>query len=172
MLSNPRRVVRPISIRFVGFETLTPSSFSPDHDPAGTHIQDLFHTLREAIASFDFDLPAEVYGISCPADDANPPQLIRYFAGIPTPDVDVEGLEEITVTPGAYFAVTYEGTIGEFDRAINEIYGPVFSASGYEFREGLHLEIYPANWDPQDPNARMDVLIPISSTEGNEGTLA
>jgi len=106
-----------------------------------------------------------VFGITSPADDAVPPQLIRYLAGIPAPDDYSGQLADITVAPGAYFAVTYEGTITNFDDAVGEIYGDVFNQSGYQFRDGLHLEMYPSDWDPQNAHSRMDVLIPILAND-------
>ena len=148
---------------FIGLATTTPSSFSPDHDVNGTQIGELFEKVRHELRAAGVDVVDELVGISRPADAVIPPQLIWYFAGYESPSLSTDSLDKLVVPAGDYFAVTYQGPITGFDAAVNEVYGTIFPDSGLTPRDGLHLEVYPADWDRHNENSRMDILIPIAS---------
>jgi predicted transcriptional regulator YdeE len=149
--------------RFIGLATTTPSSFSPDHDVTGVQVGELFQQLTNELTATGVDNFEELVGISRPADAVIPPQLLWYFAGYESQSLSVDSLDELVVPAGDYFAVTYQGAITGFDAAVNEIYGTIFPDSGLTPRDGLHLEVYPADWDRHDEHSRMDILIPIAS---------
>ena len=163
MLSSFRIASFTTPRRCIGLATTTPSSFSPEHDVNGAQVGELFQQLTDELTALGIDGFEELVGISRPADAVIPPQLIWYFAGYESLSLSVDSLDELVVPAGDYFAVTYQGPITGFDAAVNEVYGTIFPDSGLTPRDGLHLEIYPADWDRHDENSCMDILIPIAS---------
>gem|GEM_PF-489279 len=161
MLSSFRITSFTTPRRFVGIATTTPSSFSPVHDVNGAQIGELFQQLKNELQTAGVDDFDELVGISRPADAVIPPQLIWYFARYENPSLSLVSLEELLVPAGDYFVVTYHGPMTGFDAAVNEVYGTIFPESGLTPRDGLHLEIYPADWDGRDEQSHMDILIPI-----------
>jgi predicted transcriptional regulator YdeE len=47
------------------------------------------------------------------------------------------------------------------DKGFQDAYMNAFPASGLKSREGQHLEIYGAEYDPDSPIAKFRILIPV-----------
>ena len=124
-------------------------------------VPQLIEKVRAALLDQGISTDCDFFGISWPADELSPPMMINFFAGIESDIAGDDDFEEIVVTPGNYFATTYEGSMANFDEAIIEIYGPTLENSGHQVRDGLHLEIYGSSFDPNSETSLVDVLIPV-----------
>jgi len=169
LLSHPHRASFPEAVRYLGFATVTPSSFNPDHDPDGAQIQSLFQNLRGALDAAGL-LYHELVGISFPADELLPPQHIHYVAALAHDNAVIDGMTEVIVPAGDYFVATYQGPLITFDAAVNDFYMTLVPASGYAPRDGYHLEKYPSTWRGR-PTDTMQLMLPIAAeliTGGND----
>lgn len=72
-----------------------------------------------------------------------------------------EGMEAYTMRGGTYAVFLHEGSAATFPRTMQHIFGTWLPASGYALDDREYFEVLPANYRPDDPNAREEVWIPI-----------
>lgn len=160
MIHSPRTFTFAHTKHFIGRQIIVASSFSSDYAESSTKVSQLFDAVKElgSCAGFASNLP--LFGISWPADHKVPPLLVSYFAGFEAAG-SVDGLDEISVPSGRYFAMTFEGPLSDFDESLRKIYEEGLTGSGECVREGRHLEIYQPACDPTTATVVVDVCIPI-----------
>ena len=62
---------------------------------------------------------------------------------------------------GNYFEYKYVGAAADIDKGFLRAYAKELPASGLNSREGQHLELYGADYDPQAPIIKFSILIPV-----------
>ena len=108
------------------------------------------------------NLEREMYGVSWPADDQTPPQLINYFVGfVDAGENYPANFQGLGLEGGNYFEYKYVGPAAEIDHGFLKAYTEALPSSGLTSREGQHLEIYSADYDPQAPVIKFSILIPV-----------
>ena len=101
-----------------------------------------------------------MYGVSWPADANVPPQHVHYFCGIEAV-TELEGFEPLQLEGGLYFQYNCEVLAVDMDKGFQNAYMVAMPESGFQGREGQHLEIYGDEYDPDSPIARFRILIPV-----------
>lgn len=146
-----------------GIRRIVPSSFNDalasGENSADAIWQEFIPTVIEAGLS-----PQRVmYGVSWPADELTPPQHVHYFAGFELGEDEsvTDGFEELEVEGGNYFTYIYVGSMKSVDAGFLNAYNVAFPDSGLTPREGQHLEIYPADYDPSAEVTTFQILIPV-----------
>ena len=150
-------IINPFKL--AGIQRNGPSSFNQDPRAGGEFSNKLWHEFIDKVISAGISLEQDMYGVSWPADDLTPPQLITYFCGFKS-DLDVAGFETLQVEGGNYFEYRYEGYAVDIDKGFQDAYMKAFPASGLKGRAGQHLEIYGEEYDPNAPISIFKILIP------------
>ena len=136
-----------------------PSSFNNDTDAGADFSSKIWHEFIEKVISSGVRLDQDMYGISWPADDQTPPQLITYFCGFKS-EVDIEGFDTLQIDGGNYFEYRYEGFVVDIQKGFQNAYLNSFPNSGLKARDGQHIEIYGDEYDPDSPISIFKILIP------------
>ena len=144
----------------VGIQATGPSSFNVEENSGAKFGDQLWHEFIEMVVSKDLSLERDMYGVSWPADDQTPPQIITYFCGFES-DQDIDGFDSLNLNGGNYFQYNAEVLAVDMDKAFQDAYMKALPASGLKAREGQHLEIYGDEYDPDSPVAKFKILIPV-----------
>jgi AraC family transcriptional regulator len=144
----------------IGVQEVGPSSFNEAEHAGAAFGEQLWRRLIATMLEAGLPLDMDMYGVSWPADDLEPPQLIHYFCGFESSD-EVPGLSPLAVEGGSYLQVRHSGPAGDIDGAFHNAYLRVLPESGQRPREGQHLEIYGEEYDPESSVAEFRILIPI-----------
>ena len=142
-----------------GIQKTGPSSFNKEDNAGADFGNKLWHEFIDKVLAAGIPLDQDMYGVSWPADDQTPPQLITYFCGFKS-DKDVAGFESLQVNGGNYFEYRYEGYAVDIDKGFQDAYMNAFPTSGLKDRAGQHLEIYGEEYDPNAPISIFKILIP------------
>lgn len=153
-------LVRIAPFKLAGIEKTGPSSFNVEENAGGNFSNNLWHEFIDKVIAAGLSLEQDMYGVSWPADDQTPPQVISYFCGFKS-DNEVEGFETLDVKGGNYFEYRYEGFAVDIDKGFQAAYMNAFPASGLKGRIGQHLEIYGEEYDPNAPISIFKILIPV-----------
>ena len=122
----------------------------------------MWKKLIPQMITANLNLEREMYGVSWPADDQTPPQLINYFVGfVDASEKYPDNFRELFLEGGNYFEYKYVGAAADIDKGFLRAYTEELSASGLNSREGQHLELYGADYDPQAPIIKFSILIPV-----------
>lgn len=70
-----------------------------------------------------------------------------------------EGMESFSFPAGELAKFTHKGSPAGIEKTIKYIFGTWLPSSKRKLREGLELEIYPAGYNPQDPNAQFEYCL-------------
>ena len=147
------------SFKLAGIQRNGPSSFNQDPSAGGEFSNKLWHEFIDKAIAAGISLNQDMYGVSWPADDQTPPQLITYFCGFKS-DEEVQGFDLLEVHGGNYFEYRYEGYAVDIDKGFQDAYVNAFPASGLKARSGQHLELYGEEYDPNAPISIFKILIP------------
>ena len=142
-----------------GIQETGPSTFNDDAKAAADFSSKLWHEFIDKVINSGIRLDQEMFGISWPADDQTPPQLVTYFCGFKS-DFEVKGFESLQVEGGNYFDYRYEGYVVDIAKGFHDAYLKAFPSSGLEARAGQHIEIYGDEYDPDSPISIFKILIP------------
>lgn len=145
--------------KLAGIQKIGPSSFNDAENAGADFGNKLWHEFIDKVIASGIALDQDMYGVSWPADDHTPPQLITYFCGFKS-DANVQGFETLYVEGGNYFEYRYEGFAVDIDKGFQDAYMSAFPASGLKGRAGQHLEIYGDEYDPDAPISIFKILIP------------
>ena len=145
-----------------GIQKIGPSSFNDEANAGAKFGDSMWQKFIPMVTGAGLSLERKMYGVSWPADENAPPQLINYFVGFETPD-DFSGpeFESFTVPGGGYFQYQYSGSMQNVDHGFNDAYVNALPASGLIPRQGLHLELYPEYYDPTAFEVTFEILIPV-----------
>jgi predicted transcriptional regulator YdeE len=148
--------------KIVGIVEIGPSSFNEVENSGAKFGDSMWQKFIPMVAGKGLSLERKMYGVSWPADDQVPPQLINYFVGFEIEDgISTENFQELPLEGGAYFEYVYKGPIQEIDNGFMEAYMNALPSSGLMSREGQHLEIYPTDYDPSASEITFQILIPV-----------
>ena len=136
-----------------------PSTFNKDTNVGANFSSKIWHEFIDKVISSGIKLDQDMFGISWPADDQTPPQLVSYFCGFKS-DIDIDGFESLQVEGGNYFEYRYEGYVVDIAKGFQEAYMNALPSSGLKPREGQHIEIYGDEYDPDSPVSIFKILIP------------
>ena len=145
--------------KLAGIQKTGPSSFNKEENAGADFGNKLWHEFIDKVMAAGIPLEQDMYGVSWPADDQTPPQLITYFCGFKS-DATVDGFELLEVEGGNYFEYRFEGYAVDIDKGFQDAYMNAFPASGLKGRSGQHLEIYGEEYDPNAPISIFRILIP------------
>jgi predicted transcriptional regulator YdeE len=143
-----------------GLQSVGPSSFNDAEKSGAQFSQKLWIALIEKMIAAGLPLDGLMYGVSWPADNLTPPQEIFYFCGFESA-TPVEGFNCLELEGGSYFEYKCEVPADNLDLGFHEAYMVAMPASGLKNRDGQHLELYGAEYDPNSPIARFSILIPV-----------
>jgi predicted transcriptional regulator YdeE len=143
-----------------GIQAKGPSSFNDVEQSGAKFASDLWHQLIEKIIEADLPLDNLMYGVSWPADGLTPPQEVFYFCGFES-ESSIPGFDSLTLEGGNYFEYKSEVPATDLNQGFQEAYMVAMPASGFQGREGQHLELYGAEYDPESPIAKFTILIPV-----------
>lgn len=137
-----------------------PSSFNSVPGSGAEFGKKLWREFVEKLGDLNISLSENMFGVSWPADDQVPPQEIYYFCGLELSEPTSE-LAALTLEGGNYFEFSCDVLAEEIDLAFHEAYTKALPASGFVGREGQHIEIYGAEYDPNSDRAKFRILIPV-----------
>lgn len=159
MASNEKHIFT--SKQLVGLQAIGPSSFN--QESSGTAFSDaMWKNLISQMSELNLPLQRAMYGVSWPADEKTPPDLIHYFVGFESNNVfEGEAFDRLDVESGNYFKYTYRGPASEVDRGFQAAYMIAFPASGLTSRSGKHIEVYPEDIDMTAMEISFEILIPV-----------
>ena len=149
------------SIKLIGISDIGPSSFNLNSDGAafGTLLWQKFFTK---LSENNIPINQMLYGVSWPADEKTPPDLIHYFVGLEkSEEILLKDFSELDLQGGNYFSYKYQGSPAGIDAGFQDAYMNQFPKSGFEPRVGQHLEIYSDYFDSNSENIDFQILIPI-----------
>lgn len=144
----------------VGIQETGPSSFNVVENSGAEFGAQLWYKFIDKMISAGITPDKTMYGVSWPADDQTPPQIITYFCGFES-DQDIDGFDSLNLNGGNYFQYNAEVLAVDMDKAFQDAYMKALPASGLKAREGQHLEIYGDEYDPDSPVAKFKILIPV-----------
>jgi predicted transcriptional regulator YdeE len=145
-----------------GIKETGPSSFNTEEKSGSNFGAQLWGKFIPLLVSSGISLNRKMYGVSWPADNATPPQIINYFVGIEFEDILVDGVfEKLELIGGNYFKFEYSGPSSEIDKGFLNAYMNAFPDSGLSPRDGQHLEVYPVDFDPSASLIQFEILIPV-----------
>jgi predicted transcriptional regulator YdeE len=145
--------------KLAGIQKTGPSSFNKEENAGADFGNKLWHEFIDKVIAAGIPLEQDMYGVSWPADDQTPPQLITYFCGFKS-NAPVDEFELLEVEGGNYFEYRFEGYAVDVDKGFQDAYMNAFLASGLKGRAGQHLEIYGEEYDPNAPISIFRILIP------------
>ena len=147
--------------KLIGISEIGPSSFNLNSDGAGFGAF-LWQKFFTKLSENNIPRNQTMYGVSWPADEKNPPDLICYFVGFEkSGEIIPKDFSELDLQGGNYFSYEYQGSPAGIDSGFQDAYLNQFPKSGFEPREGQHLEIYPNYFDSNSKNIDFQILIPI-----------
>ena len=150
-------------ITLFGIQETGPSSFNEIENSGSEFGSKLWIKFIELVVGGGVSTNRKMYGVSWPADEHTPPQIINYFTGIASPDnLGINTLKKLEILGGNYFKYEYIGSPLEIDKGFFEAYTVALPASGFVGRDGQHLEIYPEDYDPNASVIRFEILIPVN----------
>ena len=153
----------------MGLQEKGPSSFNTSENGIdfGSALWKKFtHILSEG----DLSLQQTMYGVSWPADEKTPPDLIHYFVGIEKHNKELPvDLVKLQVEGGEYFRYEYKGPLTSIDQGFQDAYMNALPRSGFVSRVGQHLEIYRKGFDPYSPVTSFEILIPVCKPQEDGG---
>lgn len=144
----------------IGLQEVGPSSFNVDESSGQAFGEKLWYRFIDVLVKNSIGMDQVMYGVSWPADDQIPPQMIHYFCGIEF-DSDIEGLTKLDLEGGNYFDYKCEVDAKKLDDGFRDAYMDAFPASGFVGRVGQHIELYEADYDPTSEIAKFHILIPV-----------
>ena len=148
--------------KLVGIKRTGASSFNEQEGSGAQFAASVWQEFIPQVVATGLSPQRVMYGVSWPADEFTPPQNVHYFAGFePVEGVVPDGMEELELTGGNYFTYIYVGDIQKIDEGFQNAYNVAFPASGLKGREGQHLEVYPADYDPSSAVITFEILIPV-----------
>jgi len=146
----------------LGIQEIGPSSFNDEMNAGSKFGDSMWAKFIPMVGATGLSLEREMFGVSWPADELTPPQHIHYFVGFELPEGFTHPeFEHFELPGGGYFSYTYTGSMQEVDRGFADAYMNALPASGLTPREGLHLEVYPADYDPTASEVTFQILIPV-----------
>jgi predicted transcriptional regulator YdeE len=129
-------------ITLVGIGEIGPSSFNLNSDGAGFGAL-LWQKFFTKLSENNIPIHQMLYGVSWPADEKTPPDLIHYFVGLEkSGEILSKDFSELDLKGGNYFSYRYQGAPASIDAGFQDAYMNHFPKSGLEPRDGQHLEIY------------------------------
>ena len=150
------------SITLVGIQQLGPSSFNDEANSGSKFADRVWQDFIPKVINAGFSTERIMYGISWPADEFTPPQTIHYFAGFEEQSDEIPaGFEKFHLEGGNYFSYTYTGSMRDVDSGFIDAYTIALPQSGLVSREGQHLEVYPADYNPAAEIVTFEILIPV-----------
>ena len=160
LLTKSMIKIEPFTI--VGISEIGPSSFNNSEGSGAKFADTVWQKFIPMVLNAGLSSQRVMYGVSWPADANVPPQEIHYFAGFELkPGEPSAGFKSLDITGGNYFAHTYIGSMANIDLGFMDAYTVALPGSGLSNREGQHLEVYPANYDPAAPEITFQILIPV-----------
>ncbi len=144
----------------VGIQAKGPSSFNEVEQSGSKFSEQLWREFIGKLVESGISLDRDMYGVSWPADDLTPPQYVHYFCGFES-DEKVAGLTSLMLEGGNYFQYNCEVLAVDINKGFQNAYLVAMPSSGFQSRDGQHLEIYGDEYDPDSPVARFRILIPI-----------
>lgn len=145
----------------VGIQEIGPSSFNQQMDGSDFGAA-LWKKLFSMLGEINLPLSEKMYGVSWPADNLTPPDVIHFFVGFEKKDRELPGtFISLNLEGGNYFAYQYSGPISAIDDAYQKAYLEALPQSGFSGREGQHLELYEAEVDLNSPEITFTILIPV-----------
>lgn len=148
--------------KLLGIKHIGPSSFNNDEGSGAKFAEAIWQEFIPKIIEAGLSPQRVMYGVSWPADDFTPPQNVHYFVGFEHDSQMLPaGLEELQLTGGNYFTYTFVGDAQKIDEGFQNAYNVAFPAAGLTGRDGQHLEIYPADYDPSAAAISFEILIPV-----------
>ena len=146
----------------VGIQKVGPSSFSVEANSGSKFADQIWQEFIPQVIGSGISVERVMYGVSWPADENTPPQLIHYFAGFElAPEEVPAGFEKFELVGGNYFSYTYTGSMRDVDSGFIDAYTVALPQSGLVGREGQHLEVYPADYNPSAEVVTFEILIPV-----------
>lgn len=94
--------------------------------------------------------------------DNHPEARIPYWAGVVAPLANDPGLSRLSVPAQQYAVVPCHGPIAQLEHLIDWFIQSWLPDSGYCGVNGFDLEVYPPNFEPQNPDARMEYWVPVT----------
>lgn len=156
------RVHQPAT-QLVGLQAVGASSFAADPDAGKKFADSMWLRLIPAMIEAGLPIERAMFGVSWPADDLTPPQEVHYFVGYAKTAEPVPGeFVELALEGGSYFEYVYMGAPSAIDTGFTDAYMSAMPASGFQGREGQHLELYPDDYNPQAETITFKILIPIA----------
>lgn len=73
-----------------------------------------------------------------------------------------DGMESYALTGGRYAVFVHQGPASAAPKTMQYIFGEWLPSSEYELDDREHFEVLPESYDPQDPQAREEVWIPVN----------
>jgi predicted transcriptional regulator YdeE len=146
----------------IGIHKVGPSSFNDELDSGSKFADQIWKVFIPQVIDAGISVERIMYGVSWPADENTPPQLIHYFAGFEpdTEDVPAE-FDKLELEDGNYFSYIYTGSMRGVDSGFIDAYTVELPQSGLVGREGQHIEIYPVNFNPLAELVTFEILIPV-----------
>ena len=146
----------------IGIHKIGPSSFNDEANSGSKFADQIWQEFIPQVIGAGISAERVMYGVSWPADENTPPQLIHYFAGFEPDSVEVPaGFEKFELEGGNYFSYTYTGSMRDVDSGFIDAYTVALPQSGLVGREGQHLEVYPADYNPSAEVVTFEILIPV-----------
>ena len=142
-----------------GIQSTGPSIFNQEENAGAEFSSKIWHEFIDRVIAAGISLDQDMYGISWPADENMPPQVVTYFCGFKS-DFDVGGFESLRIDGGNYFEYRYEGYVVDIEKGFEDAYMNAFPSSGLKGRTGQHIEIYGDEYDPNAPISIFKILIP------------
>ena len=148
--------------KLVGIKRVGASSFNEQEGSGAQFAAAVWREFIPLVIAAGLSPQRTMYGVSWPADEFTPPQNVHYFAGFEPVEGKVPAdMEALQLTGGNYFTYVFVGGIQKIDQGFQNAYSVAFPASGLMGRDGQHLEIYPADYDPSAEVITFEILIPI-----------
>ena len=98
---------------------------------------------------------------------------ISYLAGVEATGGKVPaGFERITIPAGRYAVFTHHGPAATLRDTVAAIWNSYLPQADFRTTGAPDFELYPAGYDPTDPNGRVEVWVPVAMSEGDPAATA
>ena len=137
-------------------------SATQENSNAATVIGPLWAEMSKLFFSMKLDRDANPVGYGAMWKIEGEPGSMLYFAGYGINQIpeDLGGLEVLTLRPTKYAFIEHIGPMSELPAKIKSFYSDLLPSSGIQRVDGIDLEIYHENENPELP-PRVIVAAPV-----------
>ena len=149
-------------LKLVGFSAPFRGVFdeNPNNDQV---IPGLWQKLMQQVHQIKNQVEGEIFGVvDCKMIDGNEKLEYRAMVQVNNFDAVPEGMDSFIFPKGKLAKFTHKGSLDGIDKTVKYALGTWLPQTNYKLREGLELEIYPCDFNPQDPNSSFEYCLALS----------